>query len=445
MNRRNSSAARVFAALLLISLVGRGSLLLAVGSGGIANEVTSAEALGNPTSIAGTKTDPTVVYNNPAGIVDLGRLNASAGANHFSFDAKRKGANGTSDSMETTNVIVPNFAAGVGVSDEIAFGIAFVSPYGLSTQWSDTSNVRYVATKSILEMFDATPAIAVKVNDKVSIGLGADYFSTFATDLQKKVPVDAINFALGFPTIGSPDANSRLSGDGNAWGYHAGALVHVNDSNTLGVAYHSEVKTKIEGDLELTGLSGASAVVFGGTNFKTRARTDLFYPQNIQFGYKYNQGTKWEAGVNLAWYDWSSNKQLEIQLPDATPTQRAIAGQPVPLHWRDVWSATVGGFYQFTDAFKVNLGAYYLPSVYPESTFSPAVPDLDKIGISVGPCYAHGAWSIDAVYSPLFYRKTTINNNLGQNATGLPSADISGDYKAIVQVIGLNLKYKYGG
>lgn len=423
--------------------------VFAVGSGGIANEVTSAEDLANLTAIVGSKTDPTIGYHNPASITDQGKYNASLGVSYFNFSAKRSGSNGTSDTMNTENIFVPNFGAVYGFGGgKWAAGLAVVSPYGLSTEWSDSSNVRYVATKSTLEMYDATPSIAYRFSDKASVGVGADYFSTFNADLEHKVPVDVLNAGLLSPTSGSPDANAKLSGDGNAWGYHAGVIFHLTPSHTFGLAYHSEVKTKIEGDLEITGLSGASASPFGfgGQNFKTHARTDLFYPQNVQFGYKYSQGDKWEAGFNLAWYDWSSNKQLEIVLPDATPTQRALAGNPIPLHWRDVWSGTIGGFYRFNEAWKLNMGAYYLPRVYQEGTFSPAVPDMDKIGISVGPSYTHGNWAVDTVYNPLFYKSTTINNQVGQNANGGQAfADISGKYKAFVQIVGVNVRYKYGG
>jgi long-chain fatty acid transport protein len=420
------------------------SHVFAVGSGGIANEVTSAEGLGELLGVTGSKADPSVIYNNPASIGDVeGKFNGSAGLSFFHLSAERNGTNGTSDKMQNTSVVIPNFSYTQKINTrKIAIGVAVISPYGLETKWADDSNVRYVATKSKLEMYDITPAVSYRPSDKWAFGVGADYFNTFDANLQKKAPVDVINYKIGFPTAGSPDANSELSGDGHQWGYHTGVLYNPTPNHTFGVTYHSEVKTKIEGNLELTGLSGASASVFGGTNYKTHARTDLFYPQNVQVGYKYSQGEKWELGFNLAWYDWSSNKQFEIVLPDATPTQRAIAGNPIPLHWRDVWSGTIGGSYRFSETWKLNAGAYYLPNVYPEETFSPAIPDLAKIGISVGPSYTKGSWGIDAVYNPLFYKHTTINNTVGQDSAG-PNADISGRYKAMVHIVGVNVKYKF--
>lgn len=437
---RKLKVLNILSAIIILAKIN----LYAVGSGGIANEVTSAEDLSNLLAITGSKTDPTVVYHNPAGILDQGKLNTSLGLTYFDFSVKREGSNGTSDKMKTTKAVVPNFGLTQGLADgKLAWGLAVVSPYGLQTEWSDTSNVRYVATKSTLNMLDVTPAIAYRPIRKLSVGFGLDYYTTFKADLQKKISVDAVNFQLGFPTAGSPDANSKLSGDGDQWGYHTGFVYNPTESHTFGVAYHSEVKTKIEGDLELTGLSGASAVVFGGSDYKTHAETDLFYPQNVQLGYKYSKGDKWEAGFNAAWYDWSANQELRITLPNATANQKAVAEQATPLKWRDVWSATIGGFYRFSDKWKLNMGAFYLPKVYPGSTFSPGVPDLSKIGISVGPSYTKNSFSIDTVYNPVFLRSRDVKNNLGQAATGSAAADVSGKYKGMLHIIGITARYRF--
>jgi len=393
--------------------------------------------------VTGSDSDPSVVYNNPASIGDLGKSRTSLGFTLFNLSAERNGSNGTSDKMKSTTEIVPNFSATYSWADgKYGFGLSALSPYGLKTEWSETSNVRFLATKSSIEMVDITPAFSYRPSDAFAMGFGVDYYITLEAELQKKISPDVINFILGVPTVGSPDANSKLSGDGSQWGYHLGTLYNPSENHTIGLTYHSEVKTEIEGTVELKGLNGAGAAVFGGTNFSTLAKLDLFYPQNIQFGYKYSRGNMWEAGFNLAWYDWSANKEFRIRLPNATATQAALAAATIPLDWKDVWSGTIGGFYRLSENWKLNGGAYYLPAVYPESTFSPAVPDLDKIGLSIGPSYSKGSWTVDTVYSPLFYKTTTITNTLGQDSSGLAAADISGEYKAMVHIFGLNVTYR---
>ncbi|MCG3206395.1 MAG: Long-chain fatty acid transport protein [Elusimicrobia bacterium] len=440
-----------FIAIEIIFLVTTYDLGHSLGSGGIANELSSTDAIGRLIVVNGSKHDPAVVYDNPASIGDLGKFTGSAGLMYETLSAERKASNGTTDKMETTKAIVPNFAVAQSFGEgKWGVGLAVISPYGLETEWSDTSSVRYVATKSVLNMYNITPAVSFRPSSKFAVGFGVDYFNTFDASLSKMVPVDAVNAGLCLAnpllcpgTSGAPDANSELSGEGDQWGYHTGILYNPSESHSFGVTYHSEVKTTIEGDVELKGLTGASTLVFGGTDFKTKAHIDLFYPQNVQLGYKYSQGDKWDLGFNLAWYDWSSNTQFEIVMPDATATQVALLGAPIPLKWRDVWSATVGGSYRFSDKWKLNAGAYYLPNVYPEETFTPAIPDMEKIGLSVGPSYTKGAWSIDGVYNPLFYKTTTINNTRGQDSTGLASADISGEYKAIVHILGVNVRLRY--
>jgi len=104
----------------------------------------------------------------------------------------------------------------------------------------------------------------------------------------------------------------------------------------------------------------------------------------------------------------------------------------------------LGGHYRFNEAWKLNLSAYYLPRVYQESTFSPAVPDMNKIGVTVGPGYQHGDWGVDAFYNPLFYKTTNITNTVGQSNAGA-GGDISGKYYAMVHIVGVNVRYRYGG
>jgi long-chain fatty acid transport protein len=143
------------------------------GSGGISNEVTSASSLSNVLIIAGSNEDPTVTYHNPSSIGNLGKYNASIGAAYFNFSAKHSGPNG-SDKMKTTNAVIPNFSATQSFNEgKFGIGLAVLSPYGLSTEWSDTSNVRYVATKSELKMINVTPAISYRPTQKFALGIGA--------------------------------------------------------------------------------------------------------------------------------------------------------------------------------------------------------------------------------------------------------------------------------
>ncbi|MCB4757619.1 MAG: outer membrane protein transport protein, partial [Elusimicrobia bacterium] len=150
---------------------------------------------------------------------------------------------------------------------------------------------------------------------------------------------------------------------------------------------------------------------------------------------------RWE--LNTAWYNWSANRQLAMVLPNATPTQRALVGGPTPLDWRDAWSFSTGVKYDLKESLALMGSLYYEPHVYPEQTFSPAVPDTDRYGLTIGSAYNKGDFGLDVTYNPIYFKKTTINNTLGQQLTGVPTINISGDYKAFIHIVSVNANYKF--
>lgn len=416
-----------------------------LGSGGIGAEALSAKSLALGGAIVGIDDDPSFVYSNPAAIGDMGRGNFSLGLMYYNFSAKRE-KSGVTDKMDTTKAFVPNFSFAHSLMDgKFGVGFSVVSPYGLETEWPGTSNVRYVATKSTLNMLDVAPAISYRPSEKLALGFGLDYFSTFKANLQKKVSVDVINFLVGAPTLGSPDANSELDGDGSQWGYHSSVMYSPTKSNEFAVSYHSEVKTKIEGNVMLTGLSGASASagVFGGTDFKTAASVDLFYPQNVQIGYSHLFNERHKVILTTAWYDWSSNQELKPVLPNATATQAGLLSGATPLKWRDVWSFAIGSDHKISEKWSIQDSAYYEPNVYPPDTFSPALPDLARIGLAIGGTYKVKNTNINLIYNPIFMKDRIINNNLGQSSAGFAGADISGNYSGIIHIVGLNVMHQF--
>src|SRR5258708_37863339 len=128
----------------------------------------------------------------------------------------------------------------------------------------------------------------------VSFGVGADYINLNTADLEKNVNMNNLNNGIllsqGLPAAfaGLQDGDSKLSGQASNWGFHTGVMVKPNEQHTFGLAYHSKVKLNVNGSVSLTNISGAAAqAVFGGGSFSTSAFTDLYLPQNIQFGYSF--------------------------------------------------------------------------------------------------------------------------------------------------------------
>jgi long-chain fatty acid transport protein len=281
--------------------------------------------------------------------------------------------------------------------------------------------------------------------------VGANYVNLFDAALEKNVNVTNLNAAL------SPEADSKLTGTAANWGYHAGVTFQPSSQNSFGVTYHSKVKLGVNGSESLTGLTGATAALFGGSNFSTSANTTLYLPQNVQFGYAFKPNDKWTFEADTAWYDWFSNRDLNVRYPGinpATPVGQLQLnvltannnGNPTPLNWRDAWSFAMGTNYKYNDQLQLRTGFYYEPYAEPDSTFSPGLMDLTRYGLTVGAGYAFTtAFSVDAAYNAIFFHNRTISNSVGFNSTGDPTTNINGTFSNFVNLVSLNFNYKFGG
>jgi len=443
---RNCSSVAYFAfAIIILSIY---SHVFAAGSGGLGNEVLSARALGQgAVGVAGQNDDASVAYTNPAGLTNIKGTQITLGGTWENLHGSYQSNSGNQTDLRLNDIGVPNIAISQSFMDgKIGTGLAIEAPYGLETHWPGDSSLRYIATNSTLHLLFISPAVAYQINPMVSVGVGADYVKTLDATLEKHANVDDINTALGFPTVGAPDANSVLTGKASNWGYHAGVLFQPNEQHAFGLTYHSKIKLSINGSVTLSGLTGASATVFGGSDYSTSAYTDLFLPQNIQFGYAFKPTSQWTLEADAAWFDWYSVRDLNVRYAETNPVRLAVltTGNPTPETWRDTWNFATGANYKFNDQLQLRGGFWYLPYVVPESTFSPALLDLSRYAITAGAGYAFTpAITLDVAYNAVFLEKRIINNNVGLSSTGDPRSDISGTYNNFANLLALNLTYRF--
>jgi len=437
-----------------------GSQAFAIGGAFIGNEVPSARAAGEGyVGVAGQNNDPTAVFSNPAAMTSLKGTQGTLGITWENIHGGYKDNSGTETKERVTNVGVPNFAVTQSFLDgKLAAGLSTQSPFGLETHWDMNSPMRYVATNSLVHSVDIMPAVAYQVHPMVSVGAGADYVNMFDAELDRQIYVDGVNAVLtqSLPT-GAADGSSSLRGQADNWGYHAGIVIQPNEQHSLGIAYHSKVDLRVNGNITLSGLSGAlaSPLFFGGSSYSTSAYTDLVLPENIQFGYAFKPNSQWSFEADTAWYHWSAGRDINVRYPNATANQQAVlsASNPTPLDLHDVWSFNTGVNYKVNEKWQVRSGFWYEPRALPESTFSPAFMDLSRYGVSAGTGYALTEnFSIDAAYTAVFFHNRAINNNVQASTSGLPdgtllpsgTAEMNGTYSDFASLVALNFTYRFG-
>src|SRR5512140_2710436 len=194
--------------------------------------------------------DGSGVFFNPASL-SFSKITVTAGGaviapKGYFTDTSGGALNGTVSRLNEKWYPVPNIYASVPFKQHFAFGVGVFAPYGLETDWPSTSEGRYLGYKSTVQGVYIQPTLAIKFNDRVSVGVGAD-ITYLNVELRQRVdlsvqPLGAtgLTFAqlnlvcpasvCGTVPAGTDFANVQLKG--HTWnpGFHVGVQVKLNDS-----------------------------------------------------------------------------------------------------------------------------------------------------------------------------------------------------------------------
>jgi long-chain fatty acid transport protein len=192
--------------------------------------------------------DASGVFFNPAALsfskVTITLGGALIGPTGTFTDTSGGALNGTVSTLNKKWYPVPNIYASVPFKQHFAFGIGVFAPYGLTTDWPSNSEGRFLGYKSLVQGIYVQPTLAIKFNDRVSVGVGADitYLNVELrqrVDLSSQTLVPGTTFAAFGVLPGTDFADVQLKG--HAWnpGFHVGVQVKVNDSVSFGARFLS--------------------------------------------------------------------------------------------------------------------------------------------------------------------------------------------------------------
>ncbi|MGB6410524.1 MAG: outer membrane protein transport protein, partial [Candidatus Deferrimicrobiaceae bacterium] len=270
-------------ALLVVLLFSATSAM----AGGFRLPEAGAKAMGMGFAFTAQADDPSAIYFNPAGIVQLegdnlmvGMTYIKANGGSFSGITPLTGGASVSETQKDLDFFVPNAYFTSKASPNFAYGVGIFSPFGLGQEYENrnTSIFRSQITKIDLKTLVVNPTVAYKVNDLLSIGAGIDFMYGKAKLSRTPVGIDS---ATGFP---ANLYNGDLDGDGTAWGFNLGMLVTPIKQLKIGVAFRSKFDLDIDdGDVHLGSVfsgnintplgplppQGPAPIGFGGSTFNT--------------------------------------------------------------------------------------------------------------------------------------------------------------------------------
>lgn len=431
---------------------------------GLANDWSAAYY--NPAGLAGLKSSelnftvgtysPRASYtpNVTAGGLDIG-FGAANGAERYPLDDLWP---------------IPSFA-GFAVSPSFenwVFGGAIYWPHDVNYAWdlfrtpSDRGYVTDYAFaeknyRTDLDVLDIHPAVARKLNEKLSVGLGV---SLTSADIVFRRPVYVEN-GLGAPYDIYPYhqflGDFRLEGNGFAIGANAGILWQASENLTIGISGQTPMSVSIEGTDELDmawPINGAfnddfvvidgdtinTSLYFSGihdplTNVKNPSHTtgmhsfDLDLPGEIGIGVGLKAGDRLTLAFDAAMTLWSAVDQWEIVLggDGLNGGTSRLTKVTVPFNWEDQIRVSGGFEYGARDNLLLRGGAYYDAAAAPDSALNPNFPiGSDAFGLTGGFAYAiDGHIELAAAQEIAFFSEKTVEAvSEGAAVTVFP-----GDYK----------------
>lgn len=400
-----------------------------------------ASGLGQANAVVAHPTGPSSLYFNPALLNDVPGRQIEVGTTGVYADRKIKLDSGGTEDGKTDWNFPSTFYYTHQVNDNVTAGLGVFFPFGLSTEWDDDYEGRYLGTSAELFTTNFNPAVSFRVTDRLSLAVGVDLLYLDAT-LEKRINQTAVG-VIAAPPFGlgpQPDIKQKFEGDGWGTGYNLGVLYKATDRVSIGATYRSHIDVEVDGKAKFSGVNPILAGAFPNTGGKA----DIRLPQQATAGVavKALDNLVVEAGVR--WEDWASTDELKVELD--TP----VFGQTedvIPRDWNATWTYNFGGQYRLSDTVALNAGYLYGQNAVPSSTFEPLVPDTDAHLFTLGTDLSFGTWTLGGAFGFEHHENRKKTNNLGDPlgslVAGAPVGTANGTYETDIYLVAVSLGYRF--
>jgi long-chain fatty acid transport protein len=387
------------------------SLLAALAGSAFANGTRlpnqNAEATARGNAFVATADNPSAIYYNPAGLTQLPGIQLQSDAYVIAARYDYESTAGADVKAERDIAVVPQFYASFTPENSpLSYGLGVYSPFGQSSEWTDTSGFRTTATSNEIIFLTLAPTVAWKISDSLSIGAGIQ-INYVEADLRSGIGI-------------VPGDEFRFKGDDTSFGYNIGILWKASERHVFGINYQSRSTSEFEGDVTLT--------PFG---VKAPGTVDLPFPDVITLGYSWRPTPEWNLEVAVDRTNWDL-----VNTPVLRSAAIAPGGtRPIPFEWKASYYYLFGVTRYLADGWRVSAGYCYSENSVPDATFNPAVPDMDRHLASIGVGREIGAFSFFLTYQHGFKATRTVNNT--------PAALSDGRYETVLDAASFSLRYAF--
>jgi long-chain fatty acid transport protein len=392
--------------------------------------------------------DGSSVFFNPAGLAFVPGKTLSIGAaaimptGNFTNDTT-----GNVSSLNKKTYAVPNFYYAQSIGQALTAGVGVFAPYGLTTDWPDTSEGRFLGYKSKLQGLYIQPTVAYKLTERVSVGFGVD-ITYLNVELRQRVDLSVQKLPNGIPfsAIGVPAgtdfADVELAGHQYHYGFHFGLQAKASNRVTVGFRYLTgqkvdvsngklttkQIATNLVTRVPLPGIPvGTSYDAIIAPQFNDGAplesgqkgTTTLPLPAQFVIGTAIQATQKLVVLFDYQYTNWTAFKTLEIQ-KENTPDDPTITYED----YKNTSGFRFGAEYAASPSFVVRGGFVYNTAGAPDQTVTPNLPE----GKRYWPTAGFSAKLSKAAHLDFFYLYLYQPDRAGRSTDGgmeRPTADVN--------------------
>ena len=329
---------------------------------------------------------------------------------------------------------------GISTLGNLSVGLGVLNLYGFAAKYPTDGPFATAVTFAQLPLIAIKPAVAYKVTESLSVGLGADIF-TFTGLLGEGHAERRFQAAPGSGFTSGTEV--ELNGKGTTAGLNVSFLYTPWRTET------GKPRLSFAGIWRSQAVLPLNGVLLANGNVVAQASTSVRLPEvwtgGIAFWPVRNLEREWKVEVDVDYVRWQVIRDATVLLSNGGVL-------PSPQQWKNTFTVNVGTEYKWlrlTDnhAWDVAFRTGYIRSHSPvtDLSFDPAFPDSDVHAATVGMgvlCHAGGKFlglisCADGEKS--FSTKSAIGLDVSYQAfvfdtrtvTGSPNPTVNGTYRTI--------------
>ena len=302
------------------------------------------------TGLVAQADDASNVFTAPAGMTRLegNQLTVTGifaqGFSSFDVDENKTTVDGGDPDNGSDPVIIPSVYYVRELNEKWRFGASLTVPTGFGSNYGNTWAGRYKTVDFSLVYVSLSPAIAYRVNDKLSLGGAVGFNYTQETSEQK------------IPQLFS-DRDGKLKSDLDGVGINVtlSALYEFSDRTRAGISWTSDSDADLEGNVRLRNLDPVFdeiAAEAGIKNIDTEITNTL--PQRALAGVYHQFESGKYVTVDGLWMKFSDFSVSNLKLNGNKIDINA------PSIYNDLWAVTAGMGFPVDSRKTYRVGAMYL-------------------------------------------------------------------------------------